>query len=1051
MNPTTGVFQHALQSFPHPLLWVEQPAQGQYQIQVVNSVAGTHLSLDHNELRTLAAHCLTHQKTQRQWFTWSDTDYWVEFTPLSATQAVGLVIPSTLGTEQSDSLCPYTDEAPVMIWLANPQGHVTYMNQQWTKLTGWPVEMALGERWLDLVHPEDRPGIETIYLQAVHDGVPYRADFRVRCADERYLWLVCTGQPRINTQGEMVGLIGVCVEITARKQAEQLTQEQGHYNQFLVNLSTEILETFDLDQVMQCAVRKLQELLGVDRVAITPVRPDGNVVFAVEAVRQPEFSLLHTQILDHCFAEEYLELYRQGRVQAVADVKTTPMQPCHRELLQKFGVQANLVLPIRHQERLWGLLILHECHQPRSWRQGEIHLAQQVANVLGLALHRGELYDQLRQQEARYRQIVEQQSELICRHDMNGQLTFVNPALCRYLGQPYPQVLQHPLGKLALAPGEQSVQRGDGRWGWVQWQNQAITNDRGEVVEMQWVGRDVTTAHEVRERLQMMEAVVVCANDGIVITQGERVIYANPTFLAMTGYTLAELHAVGLGELCGEKTDLTQWEYIQKSRQQGASVRTELVQYTKDGRDFWVELTVLSLVMSAAPDAWVWVYRDITAHKQMEARLLYDAFHDSLTGLPNRNFLMDQLHRAHQRSLTEGTFYAVLFADLDRFKLVNDSLGHTVGDEMLQEVAQRLRRHLRAGDTLARLGGDEFVVLLEPVAGVAEAVAVAEQLHQELEQPFIVHGQELVLSGSIGVCLNDHPGYSPADILRNADIAMYQVKLGGRCGVQVFQPGMHDRVMGQLELETALRRGLAQQEFILHYQPVVRLEPGEIVGFEALVRWQRPGVGLVAPGVFIPVAEESGLIHPLSQWVVQTACHQLAQWRTLQPNLTMAVNLSGRLFRRANELVTQVLQTLQECHLPPQALILEVTEGVLMADPQTVGAALGQLRQQGVQVSIDDFGTGYSSLGRLQGLPVDALKIDRSFIQQMTHNGELVRAIVALAVTLNKDVVAEGIETPEQLAILKSFHPKDKIYGQGYWFAPPLPAEVATNLLQQRG
>ncbi len=1039
MNLTLDVFQQALQSLPYPLVWVERQAGEQYHIQGLNPAGGNWVEQDLPPLPAMAVLCLEQQAPQIQRCTAGTAEYWLELMPLSATQAVGLVFPVDLGEGQA-----IVEDAPVLIWLADRQGLITYVNRQWTELTGWPVEKALGEGWFTLVHPEDKPLVETAYLGAVRDGVPYRADFRVHCADGSYLWLACTGRPRRNSQGEQVGLIGACVEITKRKDVEQLTQRQGQYNQFLVNLSTEILESLELGRIMQCAVSKLQVLLGVNRVMIAPVRPDGSVYFAVEALSQPDFSLLHTQILDPCFTENYLELYRQ--VQAVADVMSAELQPCHRELLQKFGVQANLVLPIRHRERLWGLLMLHHCQSPRPWTQAEIDLGQQVANVLGLALHRGELVDQLMHQEARYRQIVDEQSELICRHDREGRLTFVNPALCRYLGQTAPAVLQQPIAKLALVAGEQAVQRGDGTEGWVQWQAQEIRNERGEVVEMQWVGRDVTTAHQVREQLQLMEAVVVCANDGIAITQEGRVIYTNPTFLAMTGYTFAEVQQLGLGELCGEKTDLTQWEYLQNSKKQGASVRTELVQYTKSNQDFWVELTVLSLSVSAG-DAWVWVYRDITPQKQMEARLLYDAFHDPLTGLPNRSFLMDQLHRAHQHALAEGTAYAVLFADLDRFKLVNDSLGHWVGDEMLQEIARRLRGCICSGDTLARLGGDEFVVLLESVTGVAEAVQVAERLLQQLQNPFWVQGQELVLSTSIGVCLNDHPDDSPADILRNADIAMYQVKLGGRCGVQVFQPGMHDQVMGQLELETALRRGLSQQEFVLHYQPVVHLERGEIVGFEALVRWQRPGVGLVSPGVFIPVAEESGLIYALSEWVLTTACQQLAEWRRVQPDLTLAVNVSGRLFRRTGEWVDQVLQTLQTWGLPPQALVLEVTEGVLMADPQTVGQALGQLRQQGVQVSIDDFGTGYSSLGRLQGLPVDCLKIDRSFIQQMTQGGELVRAIVALAVTLNKDVVAEGIETPEQLALLQSLTPKNKIYGQGYWFAPPLAAAAARNLL----
>ncbi|MCS7226596.1 MAG: EAL domain-containing protein [Gloeomargarita sp. SKYB31] len=1036
-------WQQALRGFPYPVLWVEQQADGQYDFHgFYQDGFRDYLPPAWEPLRPVVITCLQQQVVQRQRLTVAGVTYLVEFTPLSLQEALGLAIPES-------ELGQLAEAAPVVLWLADTQGAVVYVNRQWTVLTQQPVLAALGDGWWRWVHPDDQPHLRRVFQQAVASRQSYRVEFRLRNAQGEYLWLACQGHPRYNARGEWVGFLGVAVDITARRQAEQTTQLQARYNQFLVNLSTEILQSFDLDRIMQCAVTQLQALLGVDRVAIAPVAANGTVTFTVEAVADPRWQLLHTQIYDPCFDERYLAAYRQGRICVIEDVTSASLQPCHRALLQQFHVQANLVVPIRHGDHFWGLLIFHHCQQPRPWTQAEIHLVQQVANYLGLALHRGELYEQLQQQETRYRQIVEQQTELICRHTPQGQITFVNPAFCTYVGQTAVEIAQQPATTFALVPGEQRLRRADGSWGWVQWQVQPITNDRGETVEFQWVGRDVTAAHQAQEQLKLMESVVVCANDGIVITRQGRVIYANPTFLAMTGYTLAEIQAHGLGELCGPGTDLTQWEYIQNSVKQRASVRVELVQYAKDQRDFWVELTVLSLA-GPEKDEWVWVYRDITDQKQIEARLLYEATHDALTGLPNRTFLMDRLHQAHRRCQpAAGQYYAVLFTDLDRFKLVNDSLGHTAGDEMLQEVARRLQRHLRPSDMLARIGGDEFVVLLEPVSGVAEAVAIAEQLLRVLQAPFLLQGQEVVLSSSIGICLNDNPDCSPADILRNADIAMYQVKLAGRCGVQVFQPRMHAQVMGQLALETALRRGLTQGEFVLYYQPVVHLQTGDIVGFEALVRWQQPGVGLVSPGVFIPVAEESGLIHPLSEWVLETTCQQLAQWRQQRPDLKVAINLSGQLFRRTPTLVTQITQALARWQLPPRSLVLEVTEGILMADPQTVGQALSELRQQGVQVSIDDFGTGYSSLARLQRLPVDCLKIDRSFIQQMTQRGALVQAIITLALTLEKDVIAEGIETPEQLALLQSFSPADRIYGQGYWFSPPVPAAAATKLLQQ--
>ncbi len=444
---------------------------------------------------------------------------------------------------------------------------------------------------------------------------------------------------------------------------------------------------------------------------------------------------------------------------------------------------------------------------------------------------------------------------------------------------------------------------------------------------------------------------------------------------------------------------------------------------------------------------------DITDRKQAEAQLQHYAFHDSLTGLPNRALFMDRLgHAAHYCQRHPEALAAVFFLDLDRFKVINDSLGHGVGDQFLVTTAQRLAHCLRSMDTAARFGGDEFAILLEDIQDVSEAIHVAERIQAELSLPFRVGLQELSSTVSIGIALMQSANAAqPEDLLRNADIAMYRAKALGRACYQVFDPGMHDHAMALMRLETDLRQAIERQEFRLHYQPIVCLATSQIVGFEALVRWQHPTRGLVSPAEFIPVAEETGLIVPLGQWVLQAACHQLQKWQ-LHPlgelPLTLSVNLSGKQFTQA-DLGEQIQQILQQTDLDASSLRLEITESAFMTADSTATSTLLKLKNLGIRLSIDDFGTGYSSLSRLHCLPINTLKIDRSFVNQIdietnSSNRMIVQAIVTLAHSLDLDVIAEGVETAAQLTYLKALKCE---YAQGYFFARPLEPTAAETLM----
>ncbi|MBA3533786.1 MAG: EAL domain-containing protein, partial [Ardenticatenales bacterium] len=446
----------------------------------------------------------------------------------------------------------------------------------------------------------------------------------------------------------------------------------------------------------------------------------------------------------------------------------------------------------------------------------------------------------------------------------------------------------------------------------------------------------------------------------------------------------------------------------------------------------------------------------ISERKAFEEQLAHHAFHDTLTGLPNRTLFHDRVERALARAVRQGHYIAILFLDLDRFKVVNDSLGHGLGDELLIQVAQRLQDCVDEESTVARLGGDEFTILLEKVTDVTHATHVAERIATALRAPVTLEHRTLFITTSIGIVLNGSEHSRPDDLLRDADVAMYRAKARGKAQYEVYDASMNTQALERLELETDLRQAVERGEFEIYYQPLVlhgspsEGTPGRIIGTEALIRWQHPRHGLVSPGKFIPLAEEMGLILPMGQWILKEACQQLRKWQRAfpgDPPLLVSVNLSARQFQQAT-LVAQIAQVLQESSLLPKCLKLEITESVLMEDAAATLETLRRLKELGVQLSVDDFGTGYSSLSYLKRFPIDMLKIDRSFVQGLEDKSgdrAIVLAIISLAHTLNLEVIAEGVETRQQATILHEMGCK---IGQGYYFARPMPAAELTEHLQ---
>ena len=539
----------------------------------------------------------------------------------------------------------------------------------------------------------------------------------------------------------------------------------------------------------------------------------------------------------------------------------------------------------------------------------------------------------------------------------------------------------------------------------------------------------------------------------LVSTEG-RWLLVNRSLCHILGYTEKELLLTDFLSVTHPDdlpTALSNIGQLLKGRVQVSQMEKRYI--NKDGHTVWVHWSV-SLVRDQYSKSvhLIFQIQDITDRKLAEQQLHHDAFHDALTGLPNRALFMDHLKLAIARSQrnTSATF-AVLYLDLDRFKIINDSLGHTIGDQLLVGIADRLKKHLRPGDTVARLGGDEFTVLIEDIAEESEAVQVAERILKELSNPFTLSGREVFTTVSLGIAPSS-TGYDRAeDILRDADTAMYRAKSLGKARYEIFDKAMHARAINILQMETDMRRAIEREEFVIHYQPIVSLSDFRLRGFEALVRWQHPERGFISPMDFIPVAEETGMIIQIGEYVLREACRQMQHWQKgfpVDPPLYVTVNLSSKQFSQTT-LISKVAMILQETGVRPHTVKLEITESVVMENIDTATDMLRQLRALGVQLAIDDFGTGYSSLSYLHRFPIDTLKIDRSFVTRMSENNEnteIVRTIVVLAQNLGMDVVAEGVETNEQLVLLQKLGCEN---GQGYFFSKPVAPNGAEKIIAE--
>jgi len=696
-----------------------------------------------------------------------------------------------------------------------------------------------------------------------------------------------------------------------------------------------------------------------------------------------------------------------------------------------------------------------------------------VDSVIGLAIDisermRAELA--LKQSESNYRALTENANVGIL-VNYQGRHVFANPQLLEMLGYTADELHQTSIEDLVHPDEIVEVRRKfqdrlAGRPVPSSYETVLLAKDGTSVpVEITatlttWLGEPagLVFLHDIRERIRSetemrkLSSAIAQTADAVMITDRQgNIEYVNPAFETMTGYSRADVLGARSNILKSGRQGETFYQRMWSTILAGEPFSDVLVNRRKDGSLYYEEKTITPLKDAYGTIThFVSTGRDITERMQTQEQLQYLAQHDALTELPNRVLLLDRLKQGLARARWHRRLVAVLFVDLDRFKTINDTLGHEVGDRLLQQLAERFRRSVREGDTVARFGGDEFVILLDDVANESDIAAIAKKVLETLAPPFEIDDQRLYITASIGISLYPNDGEDSGTLLKHADIAMYRAKELGKNTYQFFAADMSARAFERLSLETRLRHALDRGEFMLVYQPQVDVVSGRVVGVEALLRWQHPDFGLVLPGDFIASLEETGLIVPVGNWVMSTACMQLHDWRAAgHTDLQMAVNLSPRQLQ-SDGFTAWIKHALSAHDIPPGQLELEITENVLLRQAGLAHDALEGLRMLGVRLAIDDFGTGYSSLAYLQRFSIDTLKIDRSFVHDIPDDPDdsaITTAIAALARSLQLEMVAEGVETEAQREFLQSLGCTTM---QGHLFSRPLPAEEVSQLLKKK-
>jgi diguanylate cyclase (GGDEF)-like protein/PAS domain S-box-containing protein len=925
--------------------------------------------------------------------------------------------------------------------IVDPFGRCRWASDRVVDILGLTVDEIVGLELIGLVHPDDMNTVMESFWSVVDRGAQVEpAVFRVRHSSDRWVPVETMATALTGPDDKYCGVLMNVRDVTGRRHAEDVVRQTEERFRELVRHSADAVivlnavgrTSFVSPSFERLFGWRLEDFKSLDWMAL--VAPEDQ-----EHVRQFFVGLLHRNAGDPYTARFGLRhrdgRYRWAEVTAVNHLDNSAVR----------GIVANL----------------------RD--VSERHEAEMA----------------LRASEARFRTVLSGSFDVTAVIDAEGVIRWVTPNSELLLGWRPDEVeghngldFVHPdnvdflVGELVMFvsgrgipnPSPIRMRHKDGSWRDVE----IVGNDfldhpdiHGIAINLRDIGERVAME---RDRARLTQIFAMTSDlVGTVDSQG-RLVYLNEAarrFLQLEPD--APLHDVDISEHVRPSARRRLKDEVIATLSRGETWTGELELFDPAGAAVPVQVQLLAHRDDpGGPGHVSAVVRDISERKSFERRLQHEATHDPLTGLPNRTLLLDRLETALARSRRHNTGMAVLFCDLDNFKVVNDSQGHSHGDRVLTEAARRLERQLRPGDTVSRFGGDEFVILCEDCAGVDDAVQIATRVDEAVSKAFTLDGSEVFVGVSIGIAMTGPgagPVRDPESLIRDADAAMYRAKELGRGRYQVFERGIWERAVDRFDLENALRRALARGELDILYQPVVALDPdgrrsGRVVGAEALVRWDHPQRGRLLPGEFIALAEDNGVVHDLGAWVLTTACRQLASWLEELPNLgrfSLAVNLSGRQLEHP-DLVDVVAEAIDRTGVAPGRLDLEVTESVLMRDVGHSAEILGTLKALGVNISVDDFGTGYSSLSYLRRFPVDRLKVDRSFVAGLGSQPEdsaIVGAIVNLAHALGLVAVGEGVETPTQARALRAMGCD---LAQGYHFGSPMPAaELARALRRRRG
>jgi len=930
------------------------------------------------------------------------------------------------------------DNSRAVVFVKDLHGRYLLINRRYGELFGVSEQEMAGRTDYDVLPPAVAEALRAADQQVLASGAPRQFEEIIPQDDGPHTWLALKF-PLHDAAGQIYAVCGIASDITRRKQAEAEIQALNQNLEQRVEERTRELHAKEA-QLRESLVLN-ESILMNSPTGILAYRQDGQCLLANPAVAE-----LVGGSRQQLLAQNFRQIASWQTSGLCAAAERVLASGLREELESRFTSTFG--------RELWVHVQLSQFTS-----HGEAHLLLMLDDIT----EQRRAAEALAEREREFRSLADNVPDNVIRYDLAGRALYLNRTLERTLGRSAGELIGKtareaaPDGRYdALAAAvlqvgasgdsidlEQIVPGPDGQPRYHAIRIVAELGPDGRPVSVLAVGRDLTAQKVAEEELRLAASVFHSSAEGVLVTDAAcTIVSVNPAFSEITGY--------GEGDALGQTPRLLRsdrhapefyqamWDALARTgRWQG-----EIWNRRKSGEAYLEWLTINRIDdHNGLPVRYVSVFHDITELRRKDERIHHLAFHDALTGLPNRTLMLERLQHAIKRSQREYTRLAVTFIDLDRFKGVNDALGHDVGDLLLQEVARRIKHRLRAMDTVARLGGDEFVVLMEDLREVGDCACLAQELIAEVARPMQLLGHRVEIGASMGMAFFPEDGSDPLELMKCADMAMYAAKSAGRNTYRFFQPQMLERTSQRLTLEMELRHAIAHDELELHYQPQVDMASGRPTGVEALVRWRHPVRGLLPPDDFIPLAEESGLIVELGAWVLATACRQAGAWRTAGRPLKVAVNVSARELE-SGDLVERISQLIAEHDVAPSDLEIELTESSVMANPEKVSGIFARLRQLGVSVAVDDFGTGYSSLAYLRRLPIDILKIDRSFVMDAERNEEdaqIVKTILALGQALKLQVVAEGIETRGQAELLQSLGCHS---AQGYLFsrAQPLSA-----------